>query len=324
MKALKVIGVILGILILIVVSIGTYVKVALPNTGKAEDITIEATPERLERGKYLAYNVAVCMDCHSTRDWSRFAGPMTNIDIGAGGEPFNQDMGFPGVFSAKNITPYAVKDWTDGELLRAITTGVSKNGKALFPVMSYHRFGKMDKEDIYSIIAFIRTLAPVQKANIESKPDFPVNFLINTMPKKANFQTKPAESDVVAYGGYLINAAGCVDCHSKNDKGAVVAGTEFGGGMEFGQPSGILRTPNITSDEETGIGSWNKDAFVNKFKAYADSSYVAPLVEKDSWNTPMPWSMYAGMKTSDIEAIYAYLRSIQPIKNAVTRFTAQQ
>lgn len=324
MKALKVIGIIVGVIILIAVSIGTYIKVALPNTGKAEDISIEATPERLERGKYLAYSVAVCMDCHSTRDWSRFAGPMTNTDIGGGGEPFNQDMGFPGIFSAKNITPFALKNWTDGEILRAITTGVNKDGKALFPVMSYHRFGKMDKEDIYSIIAFIRTLEPVEKPNIESKADFPVNFLINTMPQKADFQTKPAETDLLAYGGYVINAAGCVDCHSQVDKGKVVKGTEFGGGMAFSLPSGILRTPNITADEETGIGSWNKEAFVNRFKAFADSAYVAPIVEKGSWNTPMPWSMYAGMKTSDLEAIYAYLRSVTPIKHAVTRFTPRQ
>jgi hypothetical protein len=51
----------------------TYVKTALPNVGPPEDITIERTPERIERGRYLAHSVSICMDCHSTRDWSKFS-----------------------------------------------------------------------------------------------------------------------------------------------------------------------------------------------------------------------------------------------------------
>ncbi|WP_256006743.1 c-type cytochrome [Pedobacter deserti] len=324
MKALKTLLILLGLVLLMVIAAGTYVKVALPNTGETPAITVSRDKERVENGRYLANHVAVCMDCHSTRDWSRFAGPMMQKDIGAGGEAFDRKMGFPGEFYAPNITPYALGEWSDGELFHAITTGVSRDGRALFPIMAAHRFGRMDKEDIYDIIAYIRTLAPVKKDVPASKADFPVNIIINTMPEKADFQSRPARADIVRYGGYLVNAAGCVDCHSQTDKGSVIEGTEFGGGMEFRQPAGIVRSANITSENVTGIGNWSKAQFVSRFKAFADSAHSSPKLAKGSMNTPMPWSMYAGMSTGDLEAIYAYLRSVKKIRNRVVRFSAVQ
>jgi mono/diheme cytochrome c family protein len=320
MKALKITGIIVALIVIGILAAGTYVKTALPNTGPAPDLKIETSALKVERGRYLANHVAVCMDCHSTRNWQLFAGPMAPGNLGGGGEVFNQEMGFPGTFYAPNITPHALGTWTDGELFRAITTGVNKAGKALFPLMAYHRFGKMDQEDIYSIIAYLRTLDPVAKEVPASKADFPVSILINTMPQPAAFTKLPAESDRLSYGQYLINASGCVDCHSKTDKGKVIAGTEFGGGMEFKQPAGIIRAPNITLDPETGIGNWTRDMFVQKFKHYMDSNYVAAQLGPDDLNTPMPWSMYAGMKPADLEAIYDYLKSLKPIVHDVKRF----
>ena len=320
MKALKIAGLILVVLIVGVLAAGTFVKTALPNTGAAPDLTIERTPKRIERGRYLANNVAVCMDCHSTREWNLYAGPMIKESAGGGGEVFNQEMGFPGSFYAPNITPYKLGKWTDGEIFRAVTTGVNKDGRALFPLMAFHRFGKMDQEDIYSIIAYLRTLAPIHKDIAISEADFPVNFIINTMPKEASLTKRPSETDLVKYGGYIVNAAGCVDCHSQTANGAVVAGTEFGGGMEFKQPAGIVRSPNITQDKNTGIGKWSKADFVNRFKMYADSNYHAAEVPKDALNTTMPWNMFAGMTESDLGAIYTYLRSLKPISNQVVKF----
>lgn len=53
-------------------------------------------------------------------------------DLGAGGERFSTDMGFPGTIYSPNITPHNLKEWTDGEIFRAITSGVNKYGKAIF------------------------------------------------------------------------------------------------------------------------------------------------------------------------------------------------
>jgi mono/diheme cytochrome c family protein len=321
MKALRIGLLLAGIFILLLIAGGTYVKLALPNTGPSPDLKVVLTPKRIANGRYLANHVTVCMDCHSKRDWSLFAGPITGTDLGAGGEVFNRDMGFPGVFYASNITPAAIGNWTDGDLFRAVTTGVSKDGRALFPLMASHRFGKMDREDIYDIIAYLRTLKPVRNNIPHSEPDFPVNFLINTMPKKADFSKKPNLADTIKYGAYLINAAGCVECHSAVDKGSVIAGTEFGGGMEFKQPSGILRSPNITFDIETGIGTWSKAQFVRRFKSYTAPDYKPAKVGKGQMNTPMPWTMFGGMKETDLEALYVYLRQLRPIQNNVPRLT---
>ncbi|WP_254560166.1 c-type cytochrome [Dyadobacter diqingensis] len=318
-RFLKIVGIILAVLILAAVGAATYVKTALPNVGEAPQLVIEKTPARVERGKYIANHVSVCMDCHSTRDWNRYTAPLAG-NFGGGGEKFSRDLGFPGEFYAKNITPYGLSQWTDGEVFRAITTGVSKKGNALFPVMPYHAFGQLDTEDIYSIIAYLRTLEPVKHDVPAAVADFPVNILINTMPAKAVPATKPAESDTLNYGKYLVTAASCVMCHSQMEKGQIVEGSEFGGGMEFKIPSGTVRSVNITPDKKTGLGLWNEDVFVKRFKMYADSGYVPHAIGPKDMNTPMPWTMYAGMKESDLKAIFAYLQTLPAKDHAVVKF----
>ena len=89
--------------------------------------------------------------------------------------------------------------------------------------------------------------------------------------------------------------------------------------MEFSSPNGIVRSPNITMHKQTGIGNWTKEAFIARFKAYVDSSYVSPKLAPGELNTPMPWTMYAGMKQEDLGAMYAYLSTIKPIDNQVVR-----
>jgi len=74
-KFFKILAYVLGVFILVVAGLLTYVKTMLPNVGNAPTITVEKSAAQIERGKYLAHNVMVCMDCHSTRDWSKFAGP---------------------------------------------------------------------------------------------------------------------------------------------------------------------------------------------------------------------------------------------------------
>ena len=319
-KLFKVIIIVLAFVLLLVLFAGVYLITFMPNISPAPQLNVEKTTERIERGKYLAHHVTVCMDCHSSRDWSKFSAPLAG-QLGAGGEIFNNDMGFPGTIYSLNITPYNLQHWTDGEIFRTITTGVDKDGKALFSVMPYHNYGKMDKEDIYSIIAYIRTLDAIDSEVPERKLDFPVNLLVNLSPQEASFSTIPDESDGIAYGGYLINAAGCVHCHSQTKNGAIVPGTEYGGGMEFVQPAGIVRGANITMHKTKGIGTWKMESFVKRFKHYADSNYVPEDLKPTDWNTPMPWTMYAGMKVSDLEAIYTYLSSLEPKDNTVVKFS---
>lgn len=324
-KILRVLGYTLLVIILVVTGLLIYVKTALPNVGAAPDLKISYTPERVARGKYLATSVAVCMDCHSTRDWSKFAGPVIPGTLGKGGERFDQSVGFPGVFYSRNITPAGIARYTDGELFRVITTGVTKEGTALFPVMPYSHYGKMDTEDIISIIAYVRSLPAIQNAVPPPAPDFPMNFIINTIPVKGDPHSIPSKTDSLEYGAYMVNACSCIDCHTKLDKGQIIPGMAFAGGREFKFPDGsTVRSANLTPDKATGIGSWTQEIFIDKFKMYTDSNYQLPSVSPGKFNTIMPWNMYSKMDTADLIAIYRYIQSVKPISNEVVRYTAYQ
>ncbi len=321
-KYIKIIGIVLLVIFLAVSGLLTYAKIALPNVGDAPELKVEATVDRIERGRYLAHSVAVCLDCHSTRDWSKFSGPIVPGTLGKGGDRFDENVGFPGVYVAKNITPFGITRYTDGELYRVITTGVTKEGKVVFPVMPYPYYGKMDDEDIYSLIAYIRTLDPIENQTPESTSNFPMNFIINTIPQKGNPTKRPDPNNQLAYGAYLVNASSCIECHTQADNGQIIKELAFAGGREFGFPDkSTVRSSNITPDEETGIGKMTSREFISKFKIYADSSYTSPNVKAGEYNSIMPWTMYAHMTEQDLSAIYAYLRTVTPVKNSVVKFT---
>ena len=319
-KILKILGFLLSAVIAAAAILVIYVKTALPDVGPPPEITVESSPELVARGAYLANSVSLCMDCHAERNWQRFSGPPVPGTRGKGGEKFTQDFGFPGRYISKNITSFGIGGWTDGELYRAITTGVSKDGRPLFPVMPYLNYGRMAPEDIKAIIAYLRTLEPMENTIEESTSDFPMNLIINTIPSPADPQPRPDQGDVLAYGAYMTNAAGCGECHTPQDMGTPVEGMEFAGGFEFRMPPfGTVRSANLTP-HQTGLANWTEEQFVNRFKMYADSSYVAHEVGAGEFQTVMPWMMYATMEETDLKAIYAYLRTLTPVENVVVKF----
>jgi len=77
----------------------------------------------------------------------------------------------------------------------------------------------------------------------------------------------------------------------------------------------------LTQDKETGIGSWTEEIVLKRFAQYADSGYVNPKVAPGEFNSIMPWTMYSGMEVEDLKAIYAYLKTVEPIPNLVVKFT---
>lgn len=322
-KLLKILGALLLVIVLLGVGAITYITQALPDIPVQADLKVEITPERVARGEYLANHVCVCMDCHSTRDWNKFSGPLIPGTLGKGGEKFDESMNFPGTFYSRNITPFGLKTWSDGEIYRAITSGVSKDGHAFFPVMPYTHYNLMDTEDIHSIIAYLRGLPEQDNKPETSKATFPFSIILHTIPKPAAPQKRPDPTDAVAYGAYMVNAAGCGECHTKTVKGEKV-GEPFAGGFEFQMPTGAVnRSANITPSENGGIGKWSKQQFIDRFKAYGDSSYVPPAVDwaKGEFQSVMPWTMYTGMTEQDLGAIYDYLRTVKPVDQVVERWT---
>ena len=182
----------------------------------------------------------------------------------------------------------------------------------------------MATEDIYSIIAYLRTLEPIETENKTSTTDFPVSLIKNTYPMLADPSAIPSKRDKLAYGTYLTNAAACIECHSKkDDTGNNIPGTEFGGGAAFPLPGyGTVYSANLTPHPENGL-QYNEESFIARFKSFVDSSYVPHDVGPGEFQTLMPWIMYGGMKEEDLGAIYHYLSSLDPIDNAVVKFTPE-
>ena len=116
-----------------------------------------------------------------------------------------------------------------------------------------------------------------------------------------------AQADEVADGAYLIRAAGCVACHTdlKSD------GAYLAGGPELKTPFGSFWAPNITPDPETGLGSWTGEDFRRAMSegVSPDGSHYYPV---------FPYPSYTKMTDADIAALWAYLRTVPPVRRSAT------
>lgn len=82
---------------------------------------------------------------------------------------------------------------------------------------------------------------------------------------------------------------------------------------------GTVNSANITP-HETGIKSWTKEGFIQRFKALDIPAAREVPLAANQVNTPMPWTYYATMRAEDLGAIYDYLRSIPAINNTVIKY----
>jgi len=300
-----------------------YFLAVFPVVAPAPALEVERTPARLERGTYLAEHVAVCTDCHSERDFSRFSAPVKPGTLGKGGAHFGKELGLPGDVVVPNITPHKLSGWSDGELLRALTSGVTPDGHALFPLMPYQAFANMCEEDLLSIISYVRGLAPLVSDPPRSELDFPLNLIVRTLPKPATIVKRcPQPEDGVAYGKYLVTMASCADCHTPSEAGEPIPGKAFSGGITIPLPNGTsVTTANLTPDVESGIGGWSKEAFIARFRTYREPDSLHQVGQGER-QTIMPWSQYAGMSDQDLGAIYDFLRTQKPVRTESKRGVA--
>ena len=129
-----------------------------PPVGSMPDVP---RADKVKYGEYLAGPVGHCVDCHTPlvrghRDWSR---------IGQGGQEF---QGPWGVSVARNITPHptdGLGGYSDDEIKRAITEGVGKGGVKFAPPMGFGFYAKMTGEDLDALVAYLRSLKPLARAN---------------------------------------------------------------------------------------------------------------------------------------------------------------
>ncbi|MFN3326303.1 MAG: c-type cytochrome [Bryobacteraceae bacterium] len=304
----------------------SYLYFRKPAMAAPLDIQVELTPERIARGKYLFEVVANCDVCHSEHDFTRFGAPIVVSGRGKGG-PFPEDD-LPGKVYAPNITPdpeTGIGNWTDGEKIRAIREGVSRDGRALFPLMPYPAFRHMSDEDVYAIVAYLNTLPPVRNPVPTTELDFPVWMLIKGEPRPVGRAVPPPDrSKKQLYGEYLVTLAECEVCHTPGEGPSMDLSKRFAGGRRFGFQGMEVYSANISPDPETGIGKWSKQRFMDRIKWYR--TYVetgSPDAGPEKF-TVMPWLHFSQMEDEDLEAIYTYLQSRTPVHNRVEPHPSQK
>ena len=204
--------------------------------------TFERTPQRLERGRYIATGLSSCLYCHSPHDWTSRGTPMVAGKEGSGEVlPY---VGLPGRIVAPNLTPdreTGAGSWTDDQLARAIREGIGHDGRALFPIMPYQHYRNMSDEDLASVVVYLRSLPAVHNQLPATEISFPVNYLIRSAPEPiAAPVADVVSSDQLKYGTHLADLAGCSDCHTPEVRGQNVSGMDFAGGFP-------LRAPGVRS-----------------------------------------------------------------------------
>jgi mono/diheme cytochrome c family protein len=139
-----------------------------------------------------------------------------------------------------------------------------------------------------------------------------VRLVLCAAPLAFALAALPAAAEtLVERGAYLMKGiVACGNCHTM--PGGPMAAHELSGGQKFGERAFTVFAPNITPDPETGIGGWTDDQLVAAIRdgKKPDGSLVRP---------PMPIPFYRSMSDRDVRAIVAYIRTVAPTRNAVTR-----
>lgn len=313
-KLLKIVGILFLIIVLIVVIGASSIHFGSTPSYPTNppELQIEADSAMLAEGKRLA--AMVCNGCHRSANGTLEGNFMADVPI-----EFGKAW-------APNITQhseYGIGKYTAGDLAFLIRTGIKKNGDYAPPWMP--KFPHLSDYDLHSIIAYLksdaREVQPSEKVQPTPEPSFLMKFLLRVAFKPFDYPTEKIEappiSDKVAYGKYMSTAkVECFSCHSADFKTVDALTPEnsvgfFGGGNPLLDLEGnLVPSSNITMDKETGIGNWTEAEFIEA---------VRFLKRPDGTNLSYPMAAYSAMSEEEVSAIWAYLQTVPPIKNKVTR-----
>lgn len=281
-----------------------------PNARALTNRTFQSTPQRLERGRYIATALSGCIYCHSQHDWKAPGTPIVAGREGAGEILPYEDL--PGILVAPNLTPdpeTGAGRWTDDQLARSIREGIGHDGRALFPIMPYIHYRNMSDEDLASVVVYLRSLPAVRNPLPATNIIFPVKYLIRSVPDPVTSPVPDVPpTDRVKYGAHLADQAGCADCHTPQVRGQNVPGMEMAGGFAFIGPWGQVAAANLTPDP-SGISYYDESLFVEVIRiGQVKARKLSPI---------MPVMVYKNLTDDDLKAIFAYLRTLKPVKHRV-------
>ena len=266
-------------------------------TGVPADFT---ATDPLARGKYLT-EAADCQACHTTEGGEPFAG----------GRPFVTQFG---TMYSPNITAdreTGIGSWSDADFLKAVHQGVGKGGLRLYPAFPYASYTYLTDDDVLAIKTYLFSLPPVKNVAHANALKFPFNqrwlmvFWAALYDPDTRFQPHPDRSPQWNRGAYLSEALGhCGECHTPRTPFQSLDNRhKFRGGESEG-----WRAYNLSSDKNSGIGTWSAEDLVR----YLSTGHS---MDRGSAFGPMAEAVhlsFARMTASDINAIAEYVRSVPP------------
>ncbi len=291
----KILGVFIGGLIgLLALGLIAVFAISAIQTGKtyaiqAEklDVSVPSDAASIERGRYLVRVVGACEDCHGPD----LGGKRVDIDAAvATVHGSNLTAGAGGVQAT----------YTDADFVRAIRYGVKPDGSGIL-VMPSEDFNRFSDADLGAIIAYLKTVSPVNRQ--KGAPQLPLlgRFLLAAglipSPSIDRIDVNAARPSAVAmgatpeYGGYLANIS-CVGCHARN----------FSGGAVPGAGPDDPKAKNLTPGGN--LGRWTEAQFIETLRTgkTPEGLGLNPL--------RMPWPVFSKMSDSDLQALYAYFKSL--------------
>jgi mono/diheme cytochrome c family protein len=246
-------------------------------------IQVDRSPQRIARGQHLVSSMPGCAACHSSN-------PQADPPILDGA--YMTDLAPLGNFYPPNLTPGGpLKDWTDGQIIRAIREGMDKDGRplAVMPSEDYH---SMSDGDVQAIVAYLRSQPAVEKQTPPVSLSFLGTVLLGTGQVPLSNQAPVSNVPDVpvgttrAYGEYLVRITGCRGCHGPNLDGTNV-------------PPGPPPGPSLKL-----IQGWTQEQFNRTMREGVDPSGHALDPEL------MPWRQVGRGTDDDLRALFEYLRSV--------------
>ncbi len=261
-----------------VVALVGLVKLYAPIGSPVQALTVEITPERVARGEHLANSF--CVGCHSPNGDLPMVG---GVDLGA-------DIPMPlGQFISVNLTPAGpLAAWSDGELLRILREGAAPDGRRLI-MMGAARARYMSDEDLYSIIAYLRS-SPAVENETPQPPDSPtllagimyVLGLVPSEPPVTGPVSAPPKGPTAEYGEYLVGFQDCLVCHGPNLDGKPTSPI-----VPVGPDLAVVK-------------GWTAEEFLTTIRTGVDPS-------GHQLSEVMPWRSIARLDDIELTAIYEYL-----------------
>jgi mono/diheme cytochrome c family protein len=264
----------------VIVLIGGGVLKLNMRTAPVPAVKVEGTPGQIQRGRAIADSF--CGACHSK------TGTLT------GGEDIGEH--FPiriGSLVAANLTPAGqLRNWSDGQIFRAIRNGIDANGHWLV-VMSYTNAGKLSDEDTEALIAYIRS----QPAAGETTPDPPdrlnplglmmlgAGMLPTGKPVFSGTIKAPPHGPTAQYGEYILSFQDCRECHGADLRGGVQ-----GQLPPVGPGLGLVK-------------NWKLEDFISTLRTGIDPT-------GHELGKQMPWRPIGKMSDEELTAVYEYLTQL--------------